>query len=60
MEKVGGLYGVLVGGVFAGESMFAHVSNASKVVGWAVRQMAAWGVEMDRQGIRSIYTFWCS
>ncbi|GGH04497.1 leucyl/phenylalanyl-tRNA--protein transferase [Sphingobacterium alkalisoli] len=29
-ELVGGLYGVLVGGVFCGESMFAKVSNASK------------------------------
>ncbi len=27
---VGGLYGMVVGGVFCGESMFAHVSNASK------------------------------
>ncbi len=27
---VGGLYGVEVGGVFCGESMFSHVSNASK------------------------------
>jgi len=28
---VGGLYGVSFGGVFFGESMFSHVSNASKV-----------------------------
>ena len=28
---VGGLYGVSIGGVFFGESMFNHVSNASKV-----------------------------
>jgi leucyl/phenylalanyl-tRNA---protein transferase len=28
---VGGLYGVSVGGLFAGESMFSRVSNASKV-----------------------------
>lgn len=27
---VGGLYGVAVGGVFCGESMFSHVSDASK------------------------------
>lgn len=27
---VGGLYGILVGNVFCGESMFSHVSNASK------------------------------
>ncbi len=30
-ELVGGLYGVCVGGVFCGESMFAKVSDASKV-----------------------------
>jgi leucyl/phenylalanyl-tRNA--protein transferase len=29
-ELVGGLYGVRVGKVFCGESMFSHVSNASK------------------------------
>ena len=28
---VGGIYGVTAGGLFAGESMFHHVSNASKV-----------------------------
>ena len=30
-ELVGGLYGVATGGLFAGESMFHRVSNASKV-----------------------------
>lgn len=30
-QLVGGLYGVQVGRVFCGESMFAHVSNASKM-----------------------------
>lgn len=30
-ELAGGLYGVAVGGLFAGESMFHRVSNASKV-----------------------------
>lgn len=30
-ELVGGLYGVLVGKVFCGESMFSRVSNASKM-----------------------------
>lgn len=29
-ELVGGLYGVKIGKVFCGESMFSHVSNASK------------------------------
>lgn len=30
-ELVGGLYGVAIGGLFAGESMFARVTDASKV-----------------------------
>ena len=30
-ELVGGIYGVAIGGLFAGESMFHTVSNASKV-----------------------------
>jgi leucyl/phenylalanyl-tRNA--protein transferase len=30
-KLVGGIYGVAIGGLFAGESMFHHVSNASKV-----------------------------
>ena len=30
-ELVGGLYGIAVGGLFAGESMFHHESDASKV-----------------------------
>jgi leucyl/phenylalanyl-tRNA--protein transferase len=36
-ELVGGLYGVLIGKVFFGESMFANISNASKFafINWA-------------------------
>lgn len=30
-ELVGGLYGLALGGLFAGESMFHHVTDASKV-----------------------------
>jgi leucyl/phenylalanyl-tRNA---protein transferase len=33
-ELVGGIYGVTVGGVFAGESMFHRASSASKVALW--------------------------
>ncbi len=44
---VGGLYGVSIGGIFAGESMFAEVSDASKVAFiWAVRQLHLWGVQL--------------
>ena len=31
-ELVGGLYGLMIGDIFCGESMFSKVSNASKVV----------------------------
>jgi leucyl/phenylalanyl-tRNA--protein transferase len=46
-ELVGGLYGVAVGRMFFGESMFTRVSNASKValVGLA-RQLEAWGMPL--------------
>ncbi len=33
-KLAGGIYGVSAGGLFAGESMFHHVSNASKVALW--------------------------
>jgi leucyl/phenylalanyl-tRNA---protein transferase len=35
-ELVGGLYGVRIGGLFAGESMFHAVRDASKVALWAL------------------------
>jgi len=41
---VGGLYGVAIGRVFFGESMFARRSDASKVaLVYAVRQLRRWG-----------------
>jgi leucyl/phenylalanyl-tRNA--protein transferase len=43
-QLVGGLYGVSLGSVFFGESMFAHAPDASKIAFVAaVRQLAAWG-----------------
>lgn len=43
-ELVGGLYGVSLGGVFFGESMFARVPDASKIAFVTlVRQLEAWG-----------------
>ncbi len=38
-ELVGGLYGVLVGRVFCGESMFHKTTNASKIAFWALNQL---------------------
>lgn len=44
---VGGLYGVQVGGVFCGESMFSARSGGSKVALAATcRQLAAWGIAL--------------
>lgn len=39
-ELVGGLYGLSLGKVFFGESMFSKVSNASKLAFWALNQYA--------------------
>jgi len=45
-ELAGGLYGVAIGGLFAGESMFADAPDASKVafVTW-MRQLQRWGFD---------------
>lgn len=43
-ELVGGLYGVAVGGVFAGESMFHRVTDASKAALVVLRDLLADGV----------------
>jgi len=41
---VGGLYGVSIGRIFFGESMFAHASDASKVaLATLARQLSRWG-----------------
>lgn len=44
---VGGLYGILIGKVFFGESMFSHQSNASKFafIKW-VRHLQAKGIQL--------------
>lgn len=46
-ELVGGLYGVAIGRVFYGESMFAKVDDASKIAFvHLVRQLQQWGFEV--------------
>lgn len=47
-ELVGGLYGVLLGKVFFGESMFSKVSNASKYA------FISWTHQLQAQGIQLI------
>lgn len=45
-ELVGGLYGVAVGAVFCGESMFAKVSDASKVAfAVLIEHLRVWGFD---------------
>lgn len=62
---VGGLYGVALGGIFFGESMFSRASDASKVaLLYAVRQLEHWGYtlidcqlpspHLQRLGARSV------
>ena len=48
-ELVGGLYGVLIGKVFFGESMFANESNASKFA------FINWVDVLQKNGIELIY-----
>lgn len=46
-ELQGGLYGVSLGSIFFGESMFAHAPDASKVAFVTlVRQMERWGIDL--------------
>lgn len=43
-ELVGGLYGVALGGIFFGESMFSRAANSSKVaLATLCRQLDRWG-----------------
>ena len=45
-ELVGGLYGVSIGGVFCGESMFSHKSDASKAAFYVlIEHLKLWGYD---------------
>ncbi len=45
-KLVGGLYGIVVGGVFCGESMFSHVTDASKSAYWMlIKHLKYWGYD---------------
>lgn len=46
-ELIGGLYGVALGRVFYGESMFSEADDGSKIaMHWLCRQLAAWEFEL--------------
>lgn len=48
-ELAGGLYGIAVGGLFAGESMFHRTTDASKVALWALTEL--WFADGDPRRI---------
>ena len=53
-ELVGGLYGVALGHLFAGESMFSRASDASKTgLTWLVRQLSVWGFTLIDAQVRT-------
>ncbi len=44
---IGGLYGIALGAVFFGESMFSRADDASKIaLYWLSRQLVQWGFQM--------------
>ena len=46
-ELVGGLYGVALGGIFFGESMFSRVSDASKAaLNFLIAHLTAWNFQI--------------
>ncbi|MBU0729405.1 MAG: leucyl/phenylalanyl-tRNA--protein transferase [Proteobacteria bacterium] len=46
-ELVGGLYGLAIGAIYYGESMFSKASDASKIgMAFLVEKLAGWGFEM--------------
>lgn len=46
-ELIGGLYGIALGHMFFGESMFSRQTDASKIaLVWLARQLADWGYPM--------------
>lgn len=54
---VGGLYGVAVGGVFSGESMFSACSGGSKVALYAAcRALAHWGMPLLDAQVANAHT----
>ncbi len=53
-DLVGGLYGVALGQLFAGESMFSRASDASKTgLVWLVRQLEQWNFGLVDAQVRT-------
>ncbi len=57
-DLVGGLYGISLGGVFFGESMFSRTTDASKVaLAHLVRQLEAWNFSLIDCQVASAHLF---
>lgn len=55
-QLVGGLYGISLGKVFFGESMFSHMTNASKIAFiYLVHELEAWGYDVVDCQIQSAH-----
>lgn len=55
-QLIGGLYGVAIGGVFFGESMFSRANDASKMaLYWLCRQLEHWRFELIDCQVRSAH-----
>ena len=56
-ELAGGLYGLCLGGMFFGESMFSRVANASKVaMAVLVAHCAPWGIRLIDSQVANAHT----
>lgn len=57
-ELIGGLYGVAIGAVFFGESMFSRQSDGSKLaLTWLARQLCDWHFELLDGQVGSAHLF---
>lgn len=55
-DLAGGLYGVAIGNVFFGESMFSRQTDASKLaLVWLTKQLKAWGYRMIDCQVASVH-----
>ncbi len=55
---IGGLYGVALGTMFFGESMFSREPDASKIaLVWLVRQLQAWGFDLLDAQVSSLHLY---
>lgn len=55
---IGGVYGLALGGIFFGESMFSRETNGSKIaLTWLARQLAAWDYDLIDGQVGSLHLY---